>query len=262
MDDVNQAATATKPRRRMFSTAASQGALCGALAALLLCVVSVNHHAEGLNNLEKDWHIVEYSAYSASYSGPEYVYYWKYIRDYMSLVASITPDMVLVFTGLGWIPAILIAMPGLKWGSGWKSLIGSVRRMTLTIVISAFFLPAIGTWCYRFYPRPLDPLIFGWYSFTILFSGASLVGLCSLPSTAISRDQRLLAWLAGIASAGVIALISALCFQDVVQNPYLHPFELATLALGLPLMGFVSWGLMDRFARRAAVLPAAAGGRV
>jgi hypothetical protein len=124
--------------------------------------------------------------------------------------------------------------------------------MALLIFVSGFFVPALGTWCYRSYPRPLDPIVFGWYSILILFSGASLVGLCSLPSTEISRDQRLHAWIAGIASASVIALISALCFQDVVHNPYLHPWQLATLALGLPLMGFVSWGLMDRFAKRAA----------
>ena len=248
MDDVIQAGTVTKPRQRMFSTPASQGALCGALAGLLLSVVSVNHHADGLNNLEKRWHIVEQSAYSASYSGQEHVYYWSYFRHPMSMIASLTPDMVMLYVVIGWIPAILIALPGLRSGAGWRSPLGWLRRMALVIFVSGFFLPALGTWCYRSYPRPLDPIVFDWYSLLILFSGASLAGLCSLPSTAISRDQRLLAWLAGLTSAGVIAVLSALFVKDVVHNPYLHPCELATLALGLPIMGFVTWGLMDWFA--------------
>jgi hypothetical protein len=286
MDDVNQAATVTKPRRRMFSTAASQGALCGALSGLLLGLIlrvalPLSPHGRFVEWL--DWCLpflaaiaifltaaigiwfVERSDQDRTINGQYHrgkVLLNRFIfigSCLLVMLSSLFAGCLLAFSytqQLEWLgivvltplliialslPLYLAGLPGFKYRSstfflGWTLVCVGCGAVVFYQVLLLGHLMRFRLTSYQ-----MLMIHFGLCILTAVFRG---IPACPLWGRGLSATT-------GAATLILICLPVFVLLPNELNYHVGYP-ELAVMVLGGPLMGFVSWGLMDWFAKRAA----------
>ena len=288
MDDVNQAGTATKPPRRMFSTAASQGALCGALAGLafgmqLSLSLPTIRSKPFILWLELNLSTLVFIAACLI----TVLTFWFVERGEMSNAEDEKSHR-----GKAWLNRVMLLG---AWGVPVSIILRNDLGLTsLPRVIEVFF--AIAAVCLAVITLSMPVYILGVPGFRSRSSARVLVWtlvcvtsvcLCVAILDESSRANRheglgvqagvllslqvcqfllaaslcgnsscafLLRCLSVLAAGVVFVLVSAPVFVYLPKGRYEgfgYP-EMAVIVLGYPLMGFVTWGLMDWFAKRAA----------
>ena len=288
MDDMNQAVTATKPRRRMFSTAASQGALFGALSGLafglqlsialptkrsgafillleayypilaLIAVVlilkmlfwNVQYEESNISDIRESQRsnakLIKFMILAPlAFPSIFVLFIIAFTSDaklpFVEAISILMIVLLLPFT-LGF-PMFISGMPGILRGPRNHSLLWIVASLGGGVALMIMLSQMWGShgFGYGVYARVLLLILIVQYLLAAIFSGRFACPLWG----------RLLSVSVAVAVISLAYAAVTVHLPRVRQEDFGYP-EMAVIVIGYPLMGFVTWGLMDWFAKRAA----------
>jgi hypothetical protein len=290
MDDANQATTATNPPRRMFSTPASQGALFGALSGLAFgmqlsgilpttrsgafilwlemrlpslvfiaaCLIAVlafwfvervnpttaydenTHRGKALLNrvmLIGAWGVpvIMFLAQADLFFGPQ-------LHPFILMVVGVPVASLMLLTFS--MPVYLFGLPGFRYRSSARFLVWTLVCVAWVCFCAAIMIELSGGNRHQGFEVQAYGLLASQVCQLLLAAS-----FCGDPECPIYFR-----WLSAAVAGVVFVFICVPVFVYLPKNildAFGYP-ELAVTVIGGPFMGFVTWGLMDWFAKRAA----------